>query len=80
MSTDPTNCSTAIRGYTTPKTGESKGLLCSRAPDLSRSTHEARGIHLEPADPDLLQVENQGIELAKNSELFAALGGQGSFG
>ena len=39
-------------------------LLCSRVPYLSRGTHEARGIHLEPADPDLLQVEHQGIELA----------------
>lgn len=56
-----------------------KRLLCSRDPDLSRGIHEASGIHLEPANPDLLQVEHQGIELAKNSELLAALGGQGAF-
>ena len=46
----------------------------------SRGNHEFCSINLESVDPDLLQVEHQGIELAKNSELLAALGGQGTFG
>ena len=42
--------------------------------------HEARSIHLEAADPNLLQVKHQCIQFTKHSELLAALSGQGSFG
>jgi len=46
----------------------------------SRGNHETGSIDLEAADADLLQIEHQGIELAKDPELLAALGGQGAFG
>ena len=46
----------------------------------SRGNHETGSIDLEAADADLLQIEHQGIELAKDSELLAALGGEGAFG
>ena len=52
----------------------------SNALQWSRGNHEFCSINLESADPDLLQVENQGIELAKDPELLATLGGQGAFG
>mgnify|MGYP007042308994 FL=1 len=52
----------------------------SNALQWSRGNHEFCSINLESADPDLLQVEHQGIELAKDPELLATLGGQGAFG
>ena len=49
-------------------------------PDKFQVKKDDGSIDLEAADPDLLQVEHQGIELAKDSELLAALGGEGAFG
>lgn len=43
----------------------------SNALQWSRGNHEFCSINLESADPDLLQVEHQGIELAKDPELLA---------
>ncbi len=54
--------------------------LCSNAPQRFRGDDEACSIHFEATHPDLLQIEHQGIELAKDPYLLAALGGQGAFG
>ena len=54
--------------------------VCSNASPLSWCDIETGRIDLEAAHTDVLQISLQGIELAKDSELLAALGGEGAFG